>query len=214
MVRFFLLAAVLAASSCGAAGEVTQTGDPHWSGRRYGPKEGDCRIELLQYTSGINRGTLKNFSVCSTPWAQRRETLLAVLRAIQQDDADFPLIQNLYWGSVAERDTEASCRLARAAAASALWDSRKGRSRSRNDNLTVRKLLRESDVYLELREVFATLGYRIEVGGVEKVRVMEGRLLGCMGLKTRARLPFDASISFRIEALEQKEIGHPAQARD
>ena len=202
-MRTFLLAALLAASCCSVAGEVARTDDPHWSGRRYAPKDGNCRIELLQYTSGINRGTLKNFSVCSVPWAERRETLLAVLRAIQQDEPSF--FQHLYWGRVAERDPEASCRLAQAAAASPLWDARTGRARSQNDNLAVRKLLQNADVYRELREVFAELGYRLEMGGVEKVRVQEGKRLGCAGLKSNGKLPFDAAIGFRIEALEQKK---------
>lgn len=191
----------LVAGACGADTEVTRTDDPHWSGRRYAPREGQCRIELLQYTSGINRGTLKNFSVCSAPWSERRETLLAVLQAMQQDDPDFSQFHHLYWGSVAERDAEAACRLAQAAAASPLWDARAGRARSKNDNLAVRRLLRDADVYRELREVFADLGYRLEVGGVEKVRVMEGKRLGCAGLKTPSKLPFDALIGFRIEPL-------------
>lgn len=204
-MRVILLAALLLASRCGAADEVTRSDDPHWLGRRYASGEGDCRIELLQYTSGINRGTLKNFSACSLPWAERREILLSVLRAMQQDGPNFSQFHHLYWGRVAERDPEASCRLAQAAAASVLWDARTGRSWSKNDNLTVRELLRDADVHRELREAFAVLGYRIEVSGVEKVAVEEGKRLGCAGLKTHAKLPFDASIGFRIEALDENK---------
>ncbi|HLF98716.1 MAG TPA: hypothetical protein VI457_16365 [Methylococcaceae bacterium] len=204
-MRFVLFAALLAASFRGEAGDVTRTDDPHWSGRRYASREGNCRIEVLQYTSGINRGTLKNFSECSLPWAERRETLRAVLRAIQQDDPDFAFSRHLFWGTVAERDPEASCRLAQAAAASPRWDAHTGRVRSKNDNLVVRRLLQEADVYRELREIYADLGYRLEVGGIEKVGVMEGKRLACAGLKQRAKLPFDALIGFRIEAMEQKK---------
>lgn len=202
MGRFVPLLVWLAAGVCWA-GEVTRTDDTHWSGRRYSAAEGECRVELLLFTSGVNRGTLKNFSACPAPWMVRRELLRFVLHAIREESPDSSLPGNLYWGSIAEGDSEAACRLAQAAAASPRWDARKGKARSGNDNLTVRALVQEAEVYRELGEVLGAEGYRLTVGGVEKVRVFEGRRLGCSGLKEGGKYPFDALIGFRIEALEK-----------
>jgi hypothetical protein len=160
-------------------------------------------VELLWFTSGVNRGMLKNFSACPGSWAVRGEVLRSVLRAIREESSDSSLPGSVYWGSIAEGDPESACRLALAAAASPHWDARKGKARSGNDNLAVRTLVQEADVYREMGDVFGAEGYRLTVGGVEKVRVFEGGRLGCAGLNGKGKYPFDALIGFRIEVLEK-----------
>ena len=90
------------------------------------------------------------------------------------------------------KDRTLSDRLMEKARFSSLWDKRTGQPADGKDNLTVKNLMKEGNIYPELIELFKKHGFDLEVASVEKVLI-----------DLNNKLPYDCVIWFKLTPIDQ-----------
>ena len=118
----------------------------------------------------------------------------------------------LSWGRLAPDQRvphEMSYRLALAAFESPLWDKKRGRAKKGHENNCVVELANKTNIYREIKLIFAALNRSVRFSSAEKVLVMEARKLPFFdalkihGVQPKDKLPFDCQTWFSVSSPEQ-----------
>jgi hypothetical protein len=187
--------------------EVLVTFDAQSRETTYTAVSGSCRIRWIVSGFEINRGVVRHRSQCSLPLPEQIPLISKVMGRVLRDSSGADTPRTLFWGRLdpdGQQDHVLAMRLAVAAKRSELWDASRGRARTGNVNILVRKLANEAPIYAELREMFRRSGLEIQVAAVEKVLVAgAGQLpffeqLPRSEIKATDKLPYDCMTWFSI----------------
>ena len=166
----------------------------------------DCRIRWVVSRTGINAGIAQLRSDCRLTMSEQLPLQSKVLARVAADE---PGLRTLFWGGLGKW-AEWSERLALAAARSAAWDVKTGKSNAgKGMDAFVLSLMSQAGIFSEFEQVLADLHLRIKVSGVEKVSVTAaGNLpffsgdLAPAGVSASDKVPFDCLIWFSVERAE------------
>ena len=169
---------------------------------------GGCRISWTVYESDTNRGVIRHRSDCGLTLGEQAVPITKLLSRVMKSKTDATAFRTLSWGRLypdGARDATLSVRLALAAKRSAEWDPVRGAPRGGDINGWVRDLANKDELYAELRPVFHEFGLDIRLATVEKVLVLEARLLPFFdilrdaGVRPDDKLPFDCQAWFSVQ---------------
>ena len=180
----------------------------------YSVSAGECRVSMTLYNEhSINKGGISHHTNCPMPLTTHHALYSKLLMRMFDDPSHRDLVDSvrwISWGRIGEGESEMSQRLMIAAWSSRLWDRRRGKPVSGDVNHFVKVLAESRMIYGELRDLFASFGWKIAVGSVEKVLIGRAGKLPSFGtLKSRGirpddALPFDCQLWFLV-ARERQE---------
>ena len=187
--------------------QVVVTSDTASQETIYTATSGSCRVSWIVSGLAINRGGVRQRSLCSLPLAEQIPLIAKVMGKVFSHSSGAGTLRTLYWGRLypdGHPDSALAMRLALAAKRSERWDAVRGRARTGNVNNLVRKLANDALIYAELREMFRKSGLDIEVSDVEKVLVAPAGKLPFFeqfpkgDVRASDRLPYDCMTWFSV----------------
>jgi hypothetical protein len=147
------------------------------------------KISITVTHTELNEGGLHLRSYSLLPLKYQLALVDKILSRIfkdeKKDDYHTLFIGRLWDGF--GKDRTLSDRLMDKARFSSLWDQRTGQPVDGKDNLTVKNLMKEGNIYPELIELFKKHGFDLEVASVEKVLI-----------DLNNKLPYDCVIWFKL----------------
>ena len=146
----------------------------------------DNSLSLTMYDTKINRHILRLRSKSELPLKEQVAIISRILKKVPKERQ----FRTFFIGRLLNAfgaDKTMSERLQRATAQSPLWDKEKGRPRSGHENQCVKGIANQAMIFPELKEMFTTHDYEIQVSSVEKVLI-----------DPKTKLPYDCMTWFSL----------------
>ena len=144
---------------------------------------------------------------CPQSLEQKLTLLKAMFLDLIPDKDDQKTIRTLFVGRILVTFPEFARRVSKAAVESPDWDPKRPWKEPGYSNKIFFNLMKKESIFPELKKIFGSLGYKIQVASVEKILMAKpqdipfGSWLLEEGADPGTKLPFDAMTWFHLEPL-------------
>ena len=154
---------------------------------------------------------------CRQPLEEKLALLKKLLETLVPDLDDRKALRTLFVGRLAVTFPELAQRVALAASQHQDWDYKRAWKESGYSNRFFLQLISEQDIFPELQDMLATLGFEVQVASVEKILMAKpknipfGPWLLEHGADPITKLPFDALTWFHLESMPENSSITPSE---